>query len=85
MVTTGRAHRGHDGDHAAETTTIYATSSTLEMHVTESKAGAEIESVKSKNSAMKGIMIIMVLTTTKLTGNDHRRQDTSQEASRHIP
>jgi hypothetical protein len=70
---------------AAETTVIYMTSSTPEMHMTESKAGAEIGSMKSKNSAMKGTMITMVLTTTNLIGSGHRKRDTSQEASRHIP
>jgi hypothetical protein len=32
---------------------------------------AEIESVKSKNSAMKGTMITMVRTTINLTGSGH--------------
>jgi hypothetical protein len=41
--------------------------------------------VKSKNTMMKGTMIIMVLTLTNLIGSGHRKQDTSQEASRHIP
>jgi hypothetical protein len=49
----------------------YTTSSMPEMHVEESKAGAEITSVKSKNSAMKGALIIMVLTMTNLTGTGH--------------
>jgi hypothetical protein len=41
--------------------------------------------VKSKNNAMKGTMIIMVFTMTNLIGSGHRKQDTSQEALRHIP
>jgi transglutaminase/protease-like cytokinesis protein 3 len=69
---------------AAETTVISAMSSTPEMHATESKASAEIRSVKSKNIMMKGTMIIVVLTTANLTKSCHRKRDTSQEASRHI-
>jgi hypothetical protein len=52
----------------ADTTVSYATSSVPKMHKAELKAEAQTESVKSKNSAMKGTMIIMVLTTTNLTG-----------------
>jgi hypothetical protein len=55
-----------------ETTATYTMSSTLKMHAAESKADAEIKSMKSKNSAMKGTMIIMVLTMTNLTGSGHR-------------
>jgi acetyl/propionyl-CoA carboxylase alpha subunit len=62
---------------AAETTATYSTSSALEMHVAESKAGAEIGSSKSKNSMMKGTMIIMVLTMTNHTGSGHQKWDTS--------
>jgi hypothetical protein len=54
------------------------------MHVAELKTGAKIGSMKSKNSAMKGTMIIMVLTMTNLTGSVHQKGDTSQEASRRI-
>jgi hypothetical protein len=69
----------------AETTMIYAMSSAPETHVAESKIGAEIKSVKSKNNTRKWTMIIMVLTTTNLTGSGHQKGDTSQEASRHTP
>jgi hypothetical protein len=95
MVTTGRAfvgtqpaaslHGGSVAEDVVETTTIYVMSSAPKMHAAESKAGAEIRSVKSMNNAMKGTMIIMVLTTTNLTGSGHRKWDTSSEASRHIP
>jgi hypothetical protein len=60
-----------------ETTATYAMSSMLEMHMDKSKAGGEIGNVKSKNNAMKGTMIIMVLTTTNLTKKGHRKWDTS--------
>jgi hypothetical protein len=62
-------HGRSAAEDAAETTAAYAMSSVPEMHVTESKAGAEIRSVKSKNITIKGTMIIMVLTTTNLTGS----------------
>jgi hypothetical protein len=85
MVTTGGAFVGtqpvasHHGrstvEDAVETTTIYLTSSTPEMHVVKSKADSVIESVKSMNSVMKKTMIITVLTTTNLTGNGHWKQD----------
>jgi hypothetical protein len=55
------------------------------MHASESKAGTKTGSVKSKNNAMKGTMIIMVLTTANLTEKGHQKRDTSKEASRHIP
>jgi hypothetical protein len=41
------------------------------------KAGTENGSVKSKNNVMKGTIIIMVLTTTNLTGKGHPKWDTS--------
>jgi hypothetical protein len=95
MVTTGRVfvgtrpaaslHAGSVAEDAAETTVIYMTSSMPEMHVAESKAGAEIGSMKNKNSVRKGTIIIMVLTMTNLTGSGHQKWDTSQEASRHTP
>jgi hypothetical protein len=68
-----------------ETTATYTMPSTLEIHAAKLKDGAKIGSMKSKNSAMKGTMIIMVLTRTKLTRSGHRKWDTSQEASRQIP
>jgi hypothetical protein len=40
---------------AIETTAIYVTSSAPEMHAAESKIGAEIGSVKSKNNTRKAI------------------------------
>jgi hypothetical protein len=95
MVTTGRAFVGYRlaaslhgrsaVEDAAETTVIHMTSFTAEMHAAEEKADAEIGSVKSKNSAMKGTIIIMVLTMTNLTGSGFQKRVTSQEASRHIP
>jgi hypothetical protein len=94
-VTTGRIfmgtrpaaslHARSAAEDASETITIYATSSTPKMHAVESKTSAEIGSMKSKNTAWKGTMIIMVLTMTNLTGSGHRKRDTSQEVSRHIP
>jgi hypothetical protein len=94
VVTTRRAlmgtrpvaslNRRSMAEDTAETTMIYVMSSTSEMHAAESNAGAEIRSVKSKNSTMKGTIIFMVLTMTNLTRSGHLKQDTSQEVSRHI-
>jgi hypothetical protein len=70
---------------AIETTMTYAMTSVLEMHKEESKTDAKIMSVKNKNNAMKGTMMIMVLTTSNITEISHQRWATSQEASRHIP
>jgi hypothetical protein len=77
MVTTARAfvgtrpaeslHGGTIAEDAAKPIVICVTSSTPEMHAAELKAGAEIGSVKSKNSATKGTMIIIVLTMTNIT------------------
>jgi hypothetical protein len=64
-------HRRSTAMGATETTVTYATSSTTEMHTAELNISAEIESVKSKNSAMKGTMITMVRTTINLTGSGH--------------
>jgi hypothetical protein len=81
MMTTGRVlvgtqpaaslHRRSVTEDAIETTMTYTTSSVIGMHATELKTGAEIGSVKSKNSAMKWTMITMVLTMTNLTGSGH--------------
>jgi hypothetical protein len=94
MMTTGRVlvgtwpvaslHRRSAIEDTTETTVTYVTSSATEMHVAELKTGAKIGSMKSKNSAMKGTMIIIVLTMTNLTGSVHQKGDTSQEASRRI-
>jgi hypothetical protein len=85
MVTIGRVFMGtrpaasHHGRSMAmdivETTVIYATSFTLEMHAAGSKTGTEIGSMKSKNYVRKGTMIIMVLTTSNITrsGTHSRR------------
>jgi hypothetical protein len=55
-----------------------ATETTMvEMHMAKLKTDAEIRSVKSKNSAMKGTMIIMVLAMTNLTRSIHQKGDTS--------
>jgi hypothetical protein len=78
-------HRRSTAEEAIETTMTYVTSSAPEMQAAELKAGTKIRSVKSKNNAMKGTMIIMVLTVTNLTGSFPRKRDTSQEASRYIP
>jgi hypothetical protein len=51
--------------YAKETKMTYATSA-AEMHAAKMQTGTKIESVKSKNSAMKGTMVTMVLTTTNL-------------------
>jgi hypothetical protein len=95
IITTGKAfmgtrpatslHQRCAAEDAIETNVTSVTSSVLEMHKIGSKVGAEIGSMKRKNSAMEGTMIIMVLTTTNLTEGDHRKHDTSQEVSRHIP
>jgi hypothetical protein len=82
---TASLHQRSAAEDAIETTMTCTTSSTVEMHMVELKTDAEIGSVKSKNSAMKGTMIIMVLTTTNLIGSVHQKGDTSQEASRCIP
>jgi hypothetical protein len=73
-------HVRSTAEDTAETTVIYATSSTPEMHAVESKTGAKIRSVKSKNNVRKGSMITTVLTMTNLTWSSHRKRDTSQEA-----
>jgi hypothetical protein len=78
-------HRRSTTEDATETTMTYMTSSTLEMHAAELKTSAEIESVNRKNNTMKGIMIIMVLTMTNLTGSGHQKRDISQEVSRRTP
>jgi hypothetical protein len=95
MTTTGKAflgtrpvaslHRRRTAEDATETTVTNAKSSMPEMHIDESKAGAEISSVKSKNSVMKGTMVIMVLTMTNPARIGHQKQDTSQQVLRHIP
>jgi hypothetical protein len=69
-------HRRCAVEDTMETTAIYVTSSATEIHVAEFKAGAEIRSVKSKNSVMKGTMITMVLIMTNLTRSGRRKQDT---------
>jgi hypothetical protein len=68
-----------------ETTVTYVMSSTPKMHTAKSKDNTEIGSVKSKNSVMKGTMIIMVLPLSNLTRKGHRKWDTSPEVLRHIP
>jgi hypothetical protein len=95
MMTTGKAfirtrpiaslHERRAAEDAIETTVTYATSFTAEMHAAELKADAEIGSVKSKSSTMKGTMITMVLTMTNINGSGHRKCDTSQDTSRYIP
>jgi hypothetical protein len=78
-------HQRSTAKDATETTTTYAMSFVVEMHVTKLKTGAEIKRVKSKNSTMNGTMITIVLTMTNLTGSGHQKWDISQEASRHTP
>jgi hypothetical protein len=95
MVTTGRVFMGTQAaaslhgrsmaEDVVETTATYVMSSTPETHVTGSKINTEIRSVKSKNNARKGTMIIMVLTMTNHTGSSYQKWDTSQEASRRTP
>jgi hypothetical protein len=95
MMTIGKAfvltqpatslHQRSVAEGATATTSTYVTSSAAEMHVAKFKGDAKIGSVKSKNSAMKRIVISMVLSMTNLTGSGHRKRDTSLEASRHIP
>jgi methyl coenzyme M reductase subunit C len=76
-------HWRSTAEEATKTTVTYVTSSAGGMHTAKLKIGVEIRSVKSKNSAMKGTMITMVLITTNLTGSDHQKRGISQEASRH--
>jgi hypothetical protein len=52
-----------------ETTVTCTTSSVAEMHAAELKTNAEIGSVMSRSSAMRGTMTIVVPTTTNLTGS----------------
>jgi hypothetical protein len=54
-----------------DTTATYVMSSVAEMHIVRLKTDVEIRSVKSKNNAMKGTMITLVLTMTNLTGSGH--------------
>jgi hypothetical protein len=87
MMTTGRVltgtrlaaslHRRSAAEDATETTMTYMTSSTIEMHTTELKSGIKIGSVRSKNNAMKGTMITMVLTMINLIGSGHQKWETS--------
>jgi hypothetical protein len=95
MMTTRRVLEGtqpaaslHWRSVAEDTTEIdvtYVTSFTAEMHVAKLKTGATIGSVKRKNNTIKGTMITMVLTMTNLTGSGHKKQDISQDVSRHTP
>jgi hypothetical protein len=81
MMTTGKASMGIQpaasfhgrsmAEDTIETTVTCVMKSMPEMHTAESKAGAKIGSAKSKNSAMKGTMIIMVLIMTNLTKSGH--------------
>jgi hypothetical protein len=83
LTTTGKAFVGtqweaslfgrSEADDAIEGTMTNMTSSVPEMHADDSKANAEIGSVKSKNNTMKGIMIIMVVTTINLIGIGHQK------------
>jgi hypothetical protein len=75
MMTTGGIPMGtwpttslHRGG-MVETTTTYATLSTVEMHAARSKAGTKIGSVTSKNNAMRGTVITMAPTMTSITRN----------------
>jgi hypothetical protein len=74
---TASLHRRSVAEDAIETTVTYTMSSVTEMHVAGMKTGTEIRRVKSKNSAMKGTMITMVLTTNNLTGSSHQKWDIS--------
>jgi hypothetical protein len=67
-----------------ETTVTYATSSAAEMHAARLKAGAEIRSVMSRNSMMRGTVITMAPTITILTGSILLKEGTFLEASRPI-
>jgi hypothetical protein len=78
-------HGRSTAEDTIEASMTYVMSSAPNMHVAKLKADAEIKSVKSKKSAMKETMIIMVHTTTNHTKSGHWKRDTSQEASRHIP
>jgi hypothetical protein len=95
MMTTGKAfvgtrpaaslHERSVAEDITETIATFTASSVVEMHAAEVKDDTNIGSVKSKNSTMKGTMIIMVLSTTNLTWSSHQKWDTTQKASRHIP
>jgi hypothetical protein len=74
---TASLHRRSVSEDAIETTVTYMTSFVVEMHVAELKIDIETESVKSKNSMIKGTMISMVLIMINLTGSGHQKQDIS--------
>jgi hypothetical protein len=68
-------HQMSTAEDATKTIVTYMTSSAVGMHAAELKTGAEIGSVKSKNSEMKGTMITMIHTMTNLTGSGHQKKD----------
>jgi hypothetical protein len=70
-------HRRSMAEEGIETITTYTMSYAVEMHVAELKIGAKIRSMKSKNSAMKGTMITMVLNMTNLSESCHQKWDIS--------
>jgi hypothetical protein len=70
-------HWRNAAEDATETTVTYATSSVVEMRAGRLKTRARIGSVKSKNNAMKGTMITMVLTMTNLIRSGHQKWDIS--------
>jgi hypothetical protein len=67
------------------TTMTCATSSAVEMHAAGLKTSAEIRSMTSRSSAMRGTMTIMIPSMTNLTDSILHTGDTFQEVSRLIP
>jgi hypothetical protein len=61
------------------------TSSTVEMHMTGSKTGAQSESTLSRSGTMKGTVITIVLSMTNLTNNAPLKEGIMQEESKHFP
>jgi hypothetical protein len=61
------------------TTGTCATSSATETHLTELKTGAKNKTTRNKSGTMKGIMTVMIPSTTSLTDNVPQKEDTMKE------
>jgi hypothetical protein len=68
-----------------ETTVTYVTSSATEMRTAGLRADIEFRSVTSRNNMMRGTMITVAPTMTSPTSSVLLKDNTFQEASRHIP
>jgi predicted ABC-type sugar transport system permease subunit len=78
-------HRRSMVEGMAGTTVACVMSSATEMHAAGLKTGAEIESMMSRSSAMKGTMTIMAPTMTNLTSSVLQKGGIFQDVSRFIP